>query len=279
MSPADGSEPLPLPEPLHPGQALLVLGGTSDIGRATALAFAEQGWIVQLAGRDEEALTREADDIRVRTGVAVSVHQFDALDSTSFASFVASLPRLPDTVVCVVGLLGEQARAESDLEHATAIMRSNYEGPALILGLLANRFLERGHGTIVGVSSVAGDRGRASNYMYGSAKAGFTAFLSGLRNRLATRGVHVLTVKPGFVRTRMTRGMKLPGMLTASPDVVGGQILAAATKRKDVVYIFPVWRLIMAVIRALPEPVFKKRNPIQRAIPNACLLPIAWLQR
>ena len=250
----------PIPEPLHHGQALLVLGGTSDIGRATALAFAEQGWIVQLAGRDEAALTREADDIRVRTGASVSVHRFDALDSGSFSSFVAGLPRLPDSVVCVVGLLGEQRRAETDLDHATAIMRSNYEGPALILGLLANRFLERGHGTIIGVSSVAGERGRASNYVYGSAKAGFTAFLSGLRNRLASRGIHVMTVKPGFVRTRMTRGMKLPGMLTASPDVVGRQILAAATKQKDVVYIFPVWRVIMGVIKAIPEPMFKKRN-------------------
>jgi hypothetical protein len=262
MSPDDASEALsePLSEPLHPGQALLVLGGTSDIGRATALAYAEQGWIVQLAGRDETALTREADDIRVRTGVAVSVHRFDVLHSASFTSFIDSLPRLPDTVLSVVGLLGEQAGAESDLDHATAIMRSNYEGPALILGLLANRFVERGHGTIIGVSSVAGERGRASNYVYGSAKAGFTAFLSGLRNRLATRGIHVLTVKPGFVRTRMTRGMKLPSMLTASPDVVGRQILAAATKRKDVVYILPVWRLIMGVIKAIPEPMFKKRN-------------------
>jgi short-subunit dehydrogenase len=139
-------------------------------------------------------------------------------------------------------------------------MRSNYEGPALILGLLANRFLERGHGTIVGVSSVAGERGRASNYVYGSAKAGFTAFLSGLRNRLASRGIHVMTVKPGFVRTRMTRGMKLPGPLTASPEVVGQQILTAAAARKDVVYIFPVWRVIMAVIRAIPEAIFKRRN-------------------
>ena len=250
----------PLAEPLHHGQALLVLGGTSDIGRATALAFAEQGWIVQLAGRDEAALTREADDIRVRTGASVSVHRFDALDSGSFSSFVAGLPRLPDSVVCVVGLLGEQPRAETDLDHATAIMRSNYEGPALILGLLANRFLERGHGTIIGVSSVAGERGRASNYVYGSAKAGFTAFLSGLRNRLASRGIHVMTVKPGFVRTRMTRGMKLPGPLTASPEVVGQQILTAAMARKDVVYVFPVWRLIMAVIRAVPEAIFKRRN-------------------
>jgi len=239
---------------------VLVLGGTSDIGRATALAYAAGGYAVQLAGRDVAALQREADDIVTRTNRPVSVHRFDVLDTPSFASFVDALPMLPETVVCVVGVLGEQTRAQDDLDHATVIMRSNYEGPALILGLIANRFVQRGHGTIVGVSSVAGDRGRASNYVYGSAKAGFTAFLSGLRNRLAQQGVHVLTVKPGFVRTRMTRGMKLPGALTADPALVGKAIYAAATKRKDVVYVYPSWRLIMGVIGMIPEGIFKKQK-------------------
>jgi NAD(P)-dependent dehydrogenase (short-subunit alcohol dehydrogenase family) len=244
---------------------LLVLGGTSDIGRATALAYATDGWKVQLAGRDVTALQREADDIVTRTGTVrsnadpvVTVHRLDILDTGSFAAFLDSLPALPDTVVCVVGLLGEQTRAQDDLEHAVAIMRTNYEGPALMLGLIANRFVARGHGTIVGVSSVAGERGRASNYVYGSAKAGFTTYLSGLRNRLAHRGVHVLTVKPGFVRTRMTRGMKLPGILTAEPALVGREIYQAAKKHKDVVYVYPSWRLIMGVIKAIPEGVFKK---------------------
>ena len=255
--PAAGRVPL---DPADTSRVLLVLGGTSDIGRATALAFAEDGWTIQLAGRDLDALQREADDIATRTGVTVSVHRFDVLDTPSFPAFVDALPVLPQTVVCVVGLLGEQARAQDDPDHAATVMRTNYEGPALVLGLLANRFLQRGHGTIVGVSSVAGDRGRASNYVYGSAKAGFSAFLSGLRNRTASSGVHVLTVKPGFVRTRMTRGMALPGALTASPTLVGQQILAAATKRKDVVYIYPSWRLIMGVIKAIPEGVFKKKK-------------------
>src|ERR1700709_2942426 len=99
-------------------------------------------------------------------------------------------------------------------------MRTNYEGPALILGMFAERFLKRGAGSIIGISSVAGDRGRGSNYIYGSAKAGFSAFLSGLRNRLASKGVHVITVKPGFVDTKMTEGMNLPSLLTAQPEEV-----------------------------------------------------------
>jgi NAD(P)-dependent dehydrogenase (short-subunit alcohol dehydrogenase family) len=111
----------------------------------------------------------------------------------------------------------------------------------------------------VGVSSVAGDRGRGSNYIYGAAKAGFTAFLSGLRNRLAPAGIRVVTVKPGFVRTRMTAGMKLPPLLTAEPQEVGNAIFAAAEKRgRDVIYVRPIWRVVMTVIGLIPERIFKR---------------------
>jgi Short-chain dehydrogenases of various substrate specificities len=136
-------------------------------------------------------------------------------------------------------------------------MRSNYEGPALLTGLIAERFAARGSGTIIGISSVAGERGRASNYVYGSAKAGYTAFLSGLRNRLSKTGVHVMTVLPGFVRTRMTAGMDLPARLTAEPAAVAEAIFRAAGKQRDVIYVKPVWRLVMAIIRAIPEGIFK----------------------
>lgn len=239
-------------------KTLLVLGGTSDIGRATARAFATRGWAVRLAGRDLEALRREADDIAARTGAPIAIHRFDVLQTDSFAAFLDALPDLPDAVVSVVGLLGQQTTAEMDLGHATAIMRSNYEGPALILGVLAERFVARGNGVIVGISSVAGDRGRASNYVYGSAKAGFTGFLSGLRNRTAKHGVHVLTVKPGFVRTRMTEGMKLPGPLTAKPDEVAEAIWRGMTGRRNVIYVGSIWSLVMLIVRSIPEGVFKK---------------------
>jgi short-subunit dehydrogenase len=241
-------------------KTLLVLGGTSDIGRATARVFATQGWTVQLAGRDPEALQREADDIAARTGRTVTTHRINILETSSFPTFIEELPSLPDAVVSVVGLLGEQMRAETDLDHATNVMRSNYEGPALILGLFAERFLARGSGTIVGVSSVAGDRGRASNYVYGSSKAGFSAFLSGLRNRMAQRGVHVVTVKPGFVRTRMTDGMKLPGLLTAEPDEVAEAIRRGVIGQKNQIYVRTIWALIMFIVRSVPESIFKKRS-------------------
>ncbi|MEP4341571.1 MAG: SDR family NAD(P)-dependent oxidoreductase, partial [Lentilitoribacter sp.] len=126
--------------------------------------------------------------------------------------------------------------------------------------ILANRFEERGSGTIVGISSVAGERGRASNYIYGSAKAGVTAFISGLRNRLAKRGVHVVTVLPGFVATQMTEGMDLPAKLTAEPSDVADAIARAVGGKKDVIYVIPTWHLIMLIIRNIPESIFKRMN-------------------
>lgn len=239
---------------------LLVIGGTSDIGHATAIRYAQAGWGILLAARDPGAARRNADDIETRAGAEVSVHAFDVLETDQFAPFIASLPVLPDTVVCVVGHMGAQQRDQTDLVSATVTLRTNFEAPSLLLALFSDRFQARGSGTIVGVSSVAGDRGRASNYFYGAAKAGFSQFLSGLRNRMALSGnVRVLTVKPGFVRTRMTAGMKLPGLLTVEPGKVASAIYCAAEEtRRDVIYVGPIWRLVMMVIRAVPEKIFKR---------------------
>lgn len=238
---------------------LLLVGGTSDIGRSTALQYAQAGWRVVLAARNADEARRNADDIAARTGAEVTVEQLDVLKTDDFSGFVDRLPALPETVICVVGELGDQARAQTDAGHATSVIRTNFEGPALLLSLFAERFVARGSGTIVGVSSVAGDRGRGSNYFYGAAKAGFSAFLSGLRNRLAASGVRVVTIKPGFVRTRMIEGMKTPGLLTAEPDETGRAIFKAAQSgRGDVVYVRPVWRAVMTVISLIPEPVFKR---------------------
>ncbi len=240
-------------------KTLLLVGGTSDIGRATALCYAQAGWRVLLAARNEDEARRNAEDIAARTGAEVTTHRLDILEGDGFESFLDGLPQLPDTVVCVVGELGDQARGQSDPAHASLLIRTNFEGPALFLGVLAERFLARGSGTIVGVSSVAGDRGRGSNYLYGAAKAGFTAFLSGLRNRLAPKGLRVVTVKPGFVRTQMTAGMKLPPLLTAEADEVGRAIFAAAEKGGgDVIYVRRLWRPVMMVIGSIPERVFKR---------------------
>ena len=237
---------------------VLIIGATSDIGRAVARAYAQAGRSLILAARQPDRLARDVEDLKLRHGAAVRAIGLDVLDAASFGPLLDGLDELPATVVCLVGVLGDQAHAAAEPAMAELIMRSNYLGPALLLGEIANRMELRGSGAIIGVSSVAGDRGRASNYLYGSAKAGFTAFLSGLRNRLARRGVHVVTVKPGFVDTRMTQGMKLPPLLTAQPDEVAAAILAAETRRRDTIYVRPVWRLIMTIIRLIPERVFKR---------------------
>jgi NAD(P)-dependent dehydrogenase (short-subunit alcohol dehydrogenase family) len=241
-------------------KTVLVVGGSSDIGRATALRYAQAGWQIWIAARDVATAQRNADDIKTRTGVAPAVYELDVLQTDKLADFVAALPALPDTIISMIGELGDQARAETDLAHAAMVMRSNFEAPSLLIGLFAQEFAKRGSGTIVGVSSVAGDRGRASNYVYGAAKAGFSQFLSGLRNRMALAGrIRVVTVKPGFVRTRMTAHLKLPPMLTTEPHRVAADIFSAAEERpRDVIYVGRRFWLVMTIICAIPEAVFKK---------------------
>lgn len=236
---------------------VLILGARSDIGKAVAQKFAALGHPVQLAARNASTLEADKTDMELRYRVSVSLHEFDALATDTHESFVAALPALPQIAICAVGLMGQHSRNERDVADAAHILRSNFEGPASIMAVLANRLEDRGSGTLVGISSVAGDRGRATNYVYGSAKAGFTAFLSGLRNRLAKRGVHVVTVLPGFVATKMTDGMDLPARLTAEPEEVADAIARAVAGKKDVIYVRPIWRLIMLVIRSIPERIFK----------------------
>ena len=237
---------------------VLILGARSDIARATAHRFAKAGHPILLAARQAERLEADRADLQVRYGVLATVHEFDVLATESHAAFVDSLPALPEIAVCAVGLLGKQEEDEHDTASAVRVIRTNFEGPASILAVLADRFEERRHGTLVGISSVAGERGRASNYIYGSAKAGFTAYLSGLRNRLAKRGVHVVTVLPGFVDTAMTAGMDLPKPLTAQPDEIAEAIHRAVSGSRNTIYARRIWQPIMMVIRSIPEGIFKK---------------------
>ena len=238
--------------------AVLILGARSDIAMAIAHRFANEGYEIQLAARNSNDLNAHKSDIELRFQVAVTVHHFDALDIGSHESVLGALPVLPNIAVCAVGYMGTQAENEQDVRIAAQVMRSNFEGPASILSLLANRFELRGSGTLVGISSVAGERGRATNYVCGSAKAGLTVFLSGLRNRLVKNGVHVVTVLPGLVASKMTDGMDLPLKLVARPDEVAIGIYKAYLKQKNVLYVKPIWSLIMTILRNIPERVFKK---------------------
>jgi short-subunit dehydrogenase len=239
-----------------PPASVLILGAASDMARAIARRYAKAGASLVLAARRVERLQPDADDLRIRHRVTVRLVEFDVLDIAS----LDAVGDIPDTVICAVGVLGDQAAAQADAAALDMVIRTNFTGPAAILGEIANRMEARRSGTIIGISSVAGDRGRATNYVYGSAKAGFTAFLSGLRNRLAGKGVTVITVKPGFCRTKMTAGMKLPGPLTAEPEQVAEAVFNAQAKGRDVLYVLPVWRLVMTVIRLIPERLFKRMS-------------------
>ena len=161
-------------------------------------------------------------------------------------------------MICAIGFMGIQKENESNFDLRSKVLRTNYEGPVNIISEFANIYEKQGFGTIIGISSVAGDRGKASNYIYGSAKAGFTAFLSGLRNRLAKKNVHVLTVLPGTVYTKMTIDLNLPKLLTSNPDEVANDIFNAFLKKKNVIYTMRIWRLIMIIIKLIPETIFKK---------------------
>lgn len=239
-------------------RAALVIGATSDIGRAIARRLAGEVQVLQLAGRDAERLEREAADLRLRGNAQVTVHRCDVLERDAGAAFLDGLDPLPELAVCAVGGAANQRVAERDPGVAEETMRTNYVGPALLLGAVGERFAARGSGVIVGISSVSGERGRRSNYVYGSAKAGFTAFLSGLRHRLAGGGVHVVTVKAGWVRTEANEGMRRLAWLTAEPADVADAVSRAVWARRNVVYVRGRWRVVMAVVRAIPEPLFKR---------------------
>ena len=241
-------------------KSVLFLGALSDIAKSTIQKFGENGYDLQLAARNIDDLKKLSTDLKIRYNTDINVYEFDILKTENHQNFIKNLKEVPSIVICAVGLLGEQKENENDTELRVKVLRTNYEGPVNIISDFANIFENRGFGTIVGISSVAGDRGRASNYIYGSAKAGFTAFLSGLRNRLAKKNVHVLTVIPGTVYTKMTLNSKLPKFFTSSPNEVAEDIYNAVIKKKNIIYTKKIWRLIMFIIKSIPEGIFKNKS-------------------
>jgi short-subunit dehydrogenase len=242
---------------------LLVLGATSDMARATALEFCTKGWDLFLAARDVEAARVVARDLALRAGRnedAFEAFAFDALATETHALFWNGLPCCPDGVLCAIGGGGDPSLAEHDPSLADQIMRVNFTGLVPVLLLAADAFEARGSGLIIGIGSVAGDRGRAANYVYGSAKAGFATFLGGLQNRLAAKGVSVIIVKPGPAYTKMSEGLALNPILTARTRQIGRSIYSAYKKRRGLIYVKPIWRIIMLIIIHIPNFIFNRMN-------------------
>jgi short-subunit dehydrogenase len=239
---------------------ILILGATSAIAEATARRYAAQNAALYLVGRDTARLQAIAQDLRVRGAAQV---QLEALDLNAFEQHAAMLDRAEqalgglDLALIAHGTLPEQQAVQDSVEATLLEFRTNGLSVIALCTLLAPRLLARRGGALAVISSVAGDRGRASNYVYGAAKAAVSAYLSGLRQRLNGSGVLVLTIKPGLVDTPMTRAFK-KGALWAQPDHVARGIVRAIERRHTVVYLPAVWRLIMAIVRAIPEPLFAR---------------------
>ncbi|NOU00876.1 MAG: SDR family oxidoreductase [Gallionella sp.] len=239
--------------------AVLILGATSAIARATAVAFAARGDTLYLASRDEDELRRISADLRLRFGIEVHFGLFDAEATETHEAFFKSVIAIMPTISGVVlafGYLGDQVLAR-DFSVGKKVIAINFTGAVSILSICANYLELLQHGFIIGIASVAGDRGRQSNYVYGAAKGALSLYLQGLSNRLYARGVRVITIKPGFVDTAMTYG--LPGLfLVASPQYLGERIVGSLGKSADVVYLPWFWRYIMLIIKCIPEPIFKR---------------------
>jgi len=237
---------------------VLFLGAGSDVAREMAELYAADGFNVYLAGRDIWRIDELSTRLIKSHGVKARPVSFDALEFKTHAGFYSSLDPKPDGVVCAFGYLGEQEKAQSSWAESKKILDTNFIGAVSILNIVADDFESRRSGFIVGLSSAAGDRGRATNYIYGASKAGFTAYLSGLRNRLRAFGVSVLTVKAGFMATKMTAHLNLPKSLTASASSAAKAIFKAERKKKNIIYIKRIWSVIMLIIIHIPERIFKR---------------------
>jgi decaprenylphospho-beta-D-erythro-pentofuranosid-2-ulose 2-reductase len=252
MSPAPNTTP----------KKILVLGATSGIAEATCRIWAAQGASLFLVGRNQQKLDAIAADLKTRGASYIDTAVADLDDTDQHPALLAhainSLTGM-DIAYLAHGILGDQAEAEQSFNTAAQILHTNFMAPVSLLTWLANFCVQRRSGTLAVISSVAGDRGRKSNYVYGSSKAGLSAFLGGLRNRVDREGVTVLTIKPGPTRTAMTAGMPKSEKF-ASVESVAASIVKAIDSRKHVLYVPFQWQPIMFIIRNIPETIFKKLN-------------------
>jgi decaprenylphospho-beta-D-erythro-pentofuranosid-2-ulose 2-reductase len=248
-------------EPGFPA-TVLVLGATSAIAMAAMRQLAAPHRHFMLVARNGDRLTAVAQDLLTRGAFAVDTWVMDLDDTAAHAEMLAAAAErlgVIDLALIAHGVLGDQQAAEENFDVAAAILHTNFIATVSLLTWLGNRLQAQRRGTLAVVSSVAGDRGRKSNYVYGASKGGLNIFLEGLRNRIDRDGVQVLTIKPGFVATPMTAHVS-HNALFASPEQIGRGILLAIARRRDVVYLPWFWTGIMLLVRAVPGARFKKMN-------------------
>lgn len=239
----------------------IILGASSTIAKTFTRSVAEQGAHVILAGRRMDDLEASATDAKARGAAGADPVMFDARDPDTFQAILDMATAKAGTINCAVfvGSMPAQDAIDADPSLLDGVIADSLTGPARFLQMLSPLLKDRGAGTIVGVGSVAGDRGRVGNYVYGAAKAGFATYLSGLRNALGRHGVHVLTVKPGPVDTAMTEGLGPQPFMTTT-DAVVADIHKALRKKRNTLYTKWIWWPVMTVIKLIPEPIFKKMS-------------------
>ena len=238
-------------------KSALILGANSDIAAALATVLSREGYRLFLCSRNINELKRQAQDLECRYGLKHEVFFYDALETNATERLLEQLPFIPELTVCAFGSNLKDERSAGPAEKYR-LLCTNYVSAVLAMECIAGEYAASGNGGIIGISSVAGERGRQSNYLYGSAKAGFSTYLSGLRNRLFPHDVQVMSVYPGFVDTKMTRGLPLPKALVSRPDDVAETIFRAWKKKKNICYAPSYWRWIMWIIRNIPEGIFKR---------------------
>ena len=239
---------------------VLVVGATSAIAKAAARLYAEGGGKLYLLGRHEGRLADLAADLKTRGAAAVEYRPFDACAFAEHKALVDAafvFLRTVDIALVAHGTLPDQKECEADFGATKRELDTNATGALSVLTHLARKLEQQRGGMLAVITSVAGERGRQSNYVYGAAKAMVSVFLQGLRNRLHKAGAHVLDIRPGFVDTPMTADFQ-KGPLWAKPEQIAGGIVRAIARRKTVVYLPWFWRVIMFVIKLVPEPIFKR---------------------
>ncbi len=238
---------------------MIILGSNSEVAQAfveKALSDGEKYPVIYLLTSHRETTEKFAKHIEVKFLQNSEIIDLDLMKEIDFST----LEKVnSDLLFCAAGFLGEGTEeALYDYKNSEKIISINFAKLVPVINFFAEKMERQRFGTIIGLSSVAGDRGRQSNFIYGSSKAAFTAYLSGLRNYLFDKKVHILTVKPGFMDTKMTEGLPLNPKLTASPKQAATYIYKAFKKQKNVVYVLPIWGLIMLIIKNIPEFIFKK---------------------
>ncbi|MCU1772295.1 SDR family oxidoreductase [Pseudomonas sp. 13B_3.2_Bac1] len=242
---------------------ILIVGATSAIAIACAKRWAAQENEFFLVARDQQKLQQICADLQIRGARAVTPYVMDASDVAAHPVMLEQgLTTLQTVDICLIayGTLPNQHECEQSVGRAMEAFANNAGSVIALLTLLANRMAVQRSGTLAVISSVAGDRGRPSNYLYGAAKAAVSTFCEGLRARLFKSGVHVITIKPGFVATPMTQGLKLPALLIAQPDTVARRIVAGIERKSAVLYVPGFWQWVMWAIKAIPQPLFKRLN-------------------